>query len=81
MATGSASPILASKMPESGVGRWSLVKIPTLSFYEYIELLGIPMPEIQEGMKPTALAALKKEDLASLMVSLQPLQKHFHQKL
>ncbi|RXT03662.1 ATP-binding protein [Ammoniphilus sp. CFH 90114] len=81
MATGSASPILASKMSESGVGRWSQIKIPTLSFYEYIELLGIDMPNIKEGVKPTALAALKKEDLASLMVSLQPLQKHFHQYL
>ncbi|KRF39113.1 ATP-binding protein [Paenibacillus sp. Soil787] len=38
MATGSASPVLAAKATESGVGRWTLIRIPTLSFYEYIEI-------------------------------------------
>lgn len=81
MATGSASPVLAAKMTESGVGRWTQIRIPTLSFYEYIQLMDIPMPELPQGIKPTALAKWKKGDLHSLMAALQPLQKHFHRYL
>ena len=34
-ATGSASPILEKKGTDSGTGRWNVLKIPTMSFYEY----------------------------------------------
>ena len=81
MATGSASPILANKSMESGVGRWTTIRIPTLSFYEYIDLLGIDKPTLSKNIKPTALSTLTKESLSKLMMNLQPLQKHFHQYL
>src|SRR5690606_32761501 len=55
MATGSASPILTTKMSESGVGRWTQIKIPTLSFYEYIELIGANKPHLPKNIKPTQL--------------------------
>lgn len=58
MATGSASPILAEKAKESGVGRWTTVRIPTLSFYEYIDLRGVPKPTLSKDIFPTALGAL-----------------------
>ena len=32
-ATGSASPVLMQRASESGVGRWSVIPVPTLSFY------------------------------------------------
>ena len=35
MGTGSASPILARRSSESGVGRWTVIPAPTLSFFEY----------------------------------------------
>ena len=35
VATGSASPALMKGSSESGAGRWSVIQVPTLSFYEY----------------------------------------------
>lgn len=78
VATGSASPVIATKMTESGVGRWTQIKVPTLSFYEYIELIGISKPQLPEGIKPTQLT---QKQLTQIMVSLTPLQKHFHHYL
>ncbi|NMO94284.1 ATP-binding protein [Paenibacillus lemnae] len=81
MATGSASPVLSEKMPESGVGRWVQIRIPTLSFYEYLELRGIENPKIDENIRPTALSELSHKELVGLMGSLQPLERHFHRYL
>lgn len=81
VATGSASPIISTKMMESGAGRWTQIKIPTLSFYEYIELIGVPKPSLPKGIKPTSLNQLPQKQLAELMISLNPLQKHFHHYL
>ncbi|GGI46266.1 ATPase [Paenibacillus marchantiophytorum] len=81
MATGSASPVLAAKATESGVGRWTFIRIPTLSFYEYIEIMGYQKPTLPQGIKPTGLNKLKQEDLSVLMLSLEPLQRHFHRYL
>lgn len=39
IATGSASPVLEKGSADSGTGRWSVLKIPTMSFYEYCRLL------------------------------------------
>ena len=81
MATGSASPILAEKAKESGVGRWTTIRIPTLSFYEYIDLMQIPKPDLSKNIFPTALGSLKPANLAQLMINLESLQKHFHRYL
>jgi uncharacterized protein len=81
-ATGSASPVLAQGASDSGVGRWSVIHVPTLSFYEYCELTGVEdVPKLPIGLKPTALSALKKPELNTLMNQLAPLQKHFHRYL
>src|SRR5690606_13664381 len=71
----------SDKMPESGVGRWVQIRIPTLSFYEYLELRGIDVPVIEEKIKPTALSELTQNELVRLMSSLQPLERHFHRYL
>lgn len=39
VATGSSSPLIEQGTSESGVGRWVTLKVPTLSFYEYCELI------------------------------------------
>ena len=44
MATGSASPILEEKVKESGLGRWTTIHVPTLSFFEYCRLLHLDEP-------------------------------------
>ncbi|MGB9792963.1 MAG: ATP-binding protein, partial [Thermacetogeniaceae bacterium] len=73
MVTGSALP-LSTRGMESGVGRWVTVKIPTLSFYEYIELIGAAeRPLLPSGIKPTKLCHLDKSALASVMLQLSGL--------
>ena len=81
-ATGSASPTLEKGSADSGVGRWSVLKIPTLSFYEYCDLLQIPTrPDIPRGLRPTQLYKMSKSDLSELMGKLSPLQQHFNRYL
>lgn len=52
MSTGSVSPILNDKIPESGFGHWKMIHVLTLSFYEYCELVGIAVPELPTDVKP-----------------------------
>ncbi|MDH7577647.1 MAG: ATP-binding protein [Bacillota bacterium] len=82
VAAGSASPVLAAQTAESGVGRWTIIKIPTLSFYEYCELKELDdRPEIPVDIKPTRLGNLSPADLEQLIRSLLMLQKYFHRYL
>jgi len=81
VATGSASPVLRKKATESGAGRWTVIQVPTLSFYEYCELLDIDRPHLDGDIRPTALARYDKRDLSVLMMKLSGLQKHFHRYL
>jgi hypothetical protein len=43
--TGSATPIL-SETQESGVGRWHTIRLTTLSFYEYVQLKKLNLPQL-----------------------------------
>ena len=43
--TGSATPILHANQ-ESGVGRWHTISLTTLSFYEYVQLKKLTLPEL-----------------------------------
>lgn len=81
MATGSASPELTGKMPESGVGRWIQIRIPTLSFFEYLELRKIEIPIFDKNLGPTALVKLEKKELSDIMTKLKPLEKDFNRYL
>lgn len=82
IATGSASPILAARASESGVGRWTLIKVPTLSFYEYCELLNLKdLPSISPKIKPSLLDKLKRAEMEDLLRSLAVLQKYFNRYL
>ncbi|MFT8311087.1 MAG: ATP-binding protein [Sporolactobacillus sp.] len=82
VATGSASPALEKGSADSGVGRWSVLKIPTLSFYEYCDLLQVPSrPQLGSGIRPTQLYRMPQTDLTDLMTKLSPLQQHFSRYL
>jgi len=81
VATGSASPALKKKASESGTGRWMIIQVPTLSFYEYCELLDIERPDIPGDVKPTGLSRFDKKELNLLMTRLSVLQKHFNRYL
>ena len=81
VATGSASPILKKKVAESGAGRWTVIQVPTLSFFEYCEMLNLERPELSQELKPTNLFLFEKRRLTALMTQMSNLQKHFNRYL
>ena len=77
MATGSASPILQDKVSESGLGRWTIIHVPTLSFYEYCTLLKIQVPTLPDDIKPTQLYQKSLPEQTDIFNKLSCLQVHF----
>lgn len=77
VATGSASPVLLKGARESGAGRWSVIQVPTLSFYEYCELLDLDHPELQEDLKITTLLHKSQIERNQIMLQLSKVQNHF----
>ncbi|OJU17688.1 MAG: AAA family ATPase [Clostridiales bacterium 43-6] len=77
VATGSASPALVKGSTESGAGRWSVIQVPTLSFYEYCSLIGISDIELDKNLRPTALANLTQQARSEIMMKLSAVQNHF----
>ncbi|MBR3768277.1 MAG: ATP-binding protein [Clostridia bacterium] len=81
VATGSASPIIEKGSTDSGTGRWSVLKIPTMSFYEYCKLLELEEPFISDGLKLTSLVHMSKVELLDLTDKFTPLLQHFNRYL
>lgn len=81
VATGSASPALVRGSTESGAGRWSVIQVPTLSFYEYCALIGVQTPEIGAEIRPTTFADMTQPQRSQIMMQLAPLQNHFSRYL
>jgi len=77
VATGSASPALIKGDQESGAGRWTLIKVPTMSFYEYCELIGVERPDLPEQLKATDLLHKTQQDRTRIMLQLSNVQKYF----
>lgn len=81
IATGSARPILERGAADSGTGRWSVLKIPTMSFYEYCRLLGLDLPVLEDELRLSELQGFSSAQLGSLMDKFTPLQNHFNRYL
>ena len=62
VATGSASPALVKGNEESGAGRWTVIQVPTMSFYEYCELLGINKPQLPSDLRPIQMVKMTQQD-------------------
>ncbi len=77
IATGSASPALIKGDRESGVGRWSVIKVPTMSFFEYCELLDLDRPSLPQGLKVTGLLQMNQQERTRIMMQLTKVQNHF----
>lgn len=77
VATGSASPALIKGSSESGAGRWSVIQVPTLSFYEYCQLIGVQVPELGPEIRPTAFLGMSQQERTAVMIKLEDVQKHF----
>ena len=81
IATGSASPVLEKGSADSGTGRWSVLKIPTMSFYEYCRLLDLDLPLLPDDLRLSELKSMSPEQLGDLMDQFTPLQNHFNRYL
>lgn len=81
VATGSASPALIKGNRESGAGRWSVIQVPTLSFYEYCELLGVQKPQLPPELKITGLLSMTQQERTQIMLQLSKVQNHFNRYL
>lgn len=81
VATGSASPALMKGNHESGAGRWSVIQVPTLSFYEYCELLDLNRPELPETLKPTNMLHMTQQERTQIMLQLSKIQNYFSRYL
>lgn len=77
VATGSASPALVKGSTESGAGRWSVIQVPTLSFFEYCALIGVDVSELGPDIRPTAFAHMTQQERTSVMLKLGAVQNHF----
>ncbi len=78
--TGSAMP-LASDSPESGVGRWHTVKLPTLSFYEYLQIKQIDIPDLPSVKSLASLFEWSDADRIRVSEVAKPLVAYFHDYL
>ncbi|TVR50395.1 MAG: ATP-binding protein, partial [Puniceicoccaceae bacterium] len=78
--TGSASPLRDATF-ESGVGRWETIRLPTLSFGEYLRLRRIPTPELPEVASLRALFEWEPAAFARVASAAKPLAGHFHEYL
>ena len=81
IATGSASPVLEKGSSESGTGRWSVLKIPTMSFYEYCRLLNLEEPKLPPKIKITHLVDMSNAELGDLTEQFTHLISHFNRYL
>lgn len=81
IATGSASPILEKGSADSGTGRWNILKIPTMSFYEYCRLLGLDDPLSSDVIQPCDLSDMDHAQLGDLVNRFMPLRNHFNRYL
>ena len=81
-ATGSASPLLEKGAADSGTGRWTVLKVPTMSFYEYCDLLQLEeRPDLPKAIALKELAAWDGAMLDDLVSRFAPLQQHFNRYL
>ena len=81
VATGSASPALVKGNEESGAGRWTVIQVPTMSFYEYCELLGINKPQLPSDLRPIQMVKMTQQDRTQIMLRLQAVQNHLNRYL
>ena len=81
IATGSASPVLEKGSADSGTGRWSVLKIPTMSFYEYCRLIELDLALLPDDLRLSELKKMSPAQLGDLMNKFIPMQNHFNRYL
>lgn len=86
-ATGSAAVLIRdAEINESGVGRWTSVHVPTLSFYEYIHLRitqgnEIKIPRLSLDVNMDFMKSLNEKQRELILAECIPLQREFNHYL
>lgn len=78
--TGSATPLISTNQ-ESGVGRWHTIRLSTLSFYEYLQIKRISLPNIPKISSLSDLFNYTPSELLRVTEATQSLIGHFHEYL
>lgn len=78
--TGSATP-LVTEGQESGVGRWQTIRLATLSFFEYLQIKGVPAPNLPRVDSLMDLLNWEKEQFTRTGEEARPLVAQFHEYL
>lgn len=78
--TGSATPLIHTDQ-ESGVGRWHTLRISTLSFYEYLQIKKIKLPNIPIIESIDSLFDCVPSELYRMTEAATDLIGHFHEYL
>jgi predicted AAA+ superfamily ATPase len=81
LATGSSSVVHRRQLAESGVGRWSVVPIPTLSFYEFLQIRGKSISGMPDDLRPSGLFELPAGELQAIGVRSQTMMTEFSRYL
>ena len=78
--TGSAMPLVDGTQ-ESGVGRWHTIRLTTLSFYEYLQIKQLPLPDLPKLKSLRGLFDWSPSDCYRVTELAAPLVSHFHEYL
>ncbi len=81
LATGSASIVHRQKLIDSGTGRWVRIPIPTLSFYEFLQIREEDISGIPSDFCPTNLFSMEAGELLELAVAFRGLMPLFQRYL
>ena len=77
VATGSASAVQRRALIDSGVGRWITVPMPTLNFFEFIQIRGETPAAIPTNIKPSDLFDPPAEGWSAFAARFRPLMPSF----
>lgn len=78
--TGSAMPLIEQDQ-ESGVGRWHTIRLTTLSFYEYLQIKKLSLPELPNLKSKRELFDWSQPDFYRASESATHYVGHFHEYL
>lgn len=78
--TGSAMPLIEVDQ-ESGVGRWHTIRLTTLSFYEYLQIKKLSLPELPKLKSMRELFEWPQSDFYRTTELAEHYVGHFHEYL
>jgi len=77
LATGSASLVHQRGIADTGVGRWVRLTVPTLSFYEFLQIRGETPEGVPETLRPVDLLDKTDAELSGLAAQFRGVEPPF----